>query len=1060
MTVEEIEIIVTAKVEEALKEFNKIVPSVQKKMKEVQESFSKVGTQEMKSKMQNAIEFVKRKIQDLKKSSENNDISIKINNKDAEKQISQTQKQIDSLNKKINARKLKLDFVKQSANQMYINNNNNDGVKDNLGENAQYIKLCKQEKALNNEIQVYNKLLEDAKVKMVQLKQETSQAAIAQNKLSNFKINDKDVKRQIAQIQKQIDDLQEKISAKQLKLDFSRQSASQMYINNKNDDGSVKENLGENTRYIKLCEQEKALNSEIQIYNKLLESAKSKMAELKQQTLQTATSQGKLTSFFSGFKQKIDKVKPSILNMKNSFKGLPKITQNITNNIKGMGTGLKNGLGHVLKYAGALFSLRSIYSTLSGCARSWLSSQNAGAKQLSANIDYMKYAMGSALAPVIQFVTNLVYQLMKAIQSVAYALTGVNIFAKASASSYANMAGNAKKAKNETKQLAGIHNEINNISDNNSDSGSGGSTAPSFDLSGIDNTPNSIIDAIKNGNWYEVGATIGEKLNEAMNNIPWDKIQSTAKKIGTNIAQFLNGSITTTNWKQVGNTIAQGINTAIYFAQSFVHTFNWSSLGSAIANTINGFFKNTNWGALGDTISTGIKGALNGITTFFKDLDWSPIVQGLIDFCKNVDWNGVVDAIFEALGSACASLVNLGKVIGEKINEALELSGEFWQKEIEDCGGNIVQGILKGIIDQTLMIGEWIYDHIFKPFIEGFKNVFGIHSPSTVMEEQGNFIIEGLKNGLTGIWGKVAGIFEGFAENVKNKFHEIKNNISDTWENVKSKTKEKWEEIKGNVTDTWENIKGKAKEKFDEIKGKVTDTWNNIKNDPNKAGMATALSDTFSNIKEKAREKFDNIKTKITDSWNNIKNDKNLSNMSDTIKNTFSNLSSKSSDWGKDLVSNMASGIRNTAHKVGSAVQSVANKIKGFLGFSEPEEGPLSNFHTYMPDMIDLMVKGIKDNVGKVKSEIENLAGTMSYTINTEAVTGIPSTNPRIKPVNVKANNILDALSDIAYKGNENDKPIYLTVNVGNAKLGQILLDNLRDMKRQTGKDIEALVGG
>ena len=63
----------------------------------------------------------------------------------------------------------------------------------------------------------------------------------------------------------------------------------------------------------------------------------------------------------------------------------------------------------------------------------------------------MKYAMGSALAPVIQFVTNLVYQLMKAIQSVAYALTGVNIFAKASASSYASMAGSAKKAKNETK---------------------------------------------------------------------------------------------------------------------------------------------------------------------------------------------------------------------------------------------------------------------------------------------------------------------------------------------------------------------------------------------------------------------------------------------------------------------------------------------------------------------------------------------------------------------------------------------------------------------------------
>ena len=73
----------------------------------------------------------------------------------------------------------------------------------------------------------------------------------------------------------------------------------------------------------------------------------------------------------------------------------------------------------------------------------------------------------------------------------------------------------------------------------------------------------------------------------------------------------------------------------------------------------------------------------------------------------------------------------------------------------------------------------------------------------------------------------------------------------------------------------------------------------------------------------------------------------------------------------------------------------------------------------------------------------------------------IPTTSPTIKPINVEANNMLDTLSNVmAYKGNENDKPIYLTIYVGNAKLGQILLDNLRDMKRQTGKDIEALVGG
>ena len=51
-----------------------------------------------------------------------------------------------------------------------------------------------------------------------------------------------------------------------------------------------------------------------------------------------------------------------------------------------------------------------------------------------------------------------------------------------------------------------------------------------------------------------------------------------------------------------------------------------------------------------------------------------------------------------------------------------------------------------------------------------------------------------------------------------------------------------------------------------------------------------------------------------------------------------------------------------------------------------------------------------------------------------------------------------DVLSN--YSGNNNDRPIYLTVKVGNKVLGQILLSDLRDMKRRTGKDIEALVGG
>lgn len=884
MTVEEIEIIVTAKIEEALKEFQKIVPTIKKQMDQTQNAFSKINTKEMKNKVQQAVFFIKKKLQEIRKSSANNELAIKVNNKDAQKQISQIQKQIDSLQEKINARKIKLDIITPKL-----------------------------------------------------------------DKIANEPMN--------------------KVNP---------------------------ERLENNKQYINLSDKEEVLVKEIQYYNKQLSEAKSKMSQLRQQISQTATTQNKLSSFFEAFKQKIEQVKPSMSSIKNSFKGLPKITQNITNNIKGMGTGLRQGIGNVMKYAMALFSLRSIYSVLSGCANTWLSSQNAGAKQLSANIEYMKYAMGSALAPVIQFVTNLVYQLMKAIQSVAYALTGVNIFAKASASSYASMAGSAKKAKNETKSLSNIHSEINNIQSNdNSDSGNGGTIAPSFDLSGIDNTPNSILDAIKNGDWYKVGVTIGEKLNDAMNSIPWDKIQNTAKKIGTNIAQFLNGFIATTDWKQVGNTIAQGINTAIYLVQSFVHTFNWSGLGSAVANAINGFFKNTNWGALGDTISTGIKGALNGITTFFKDFDWSFIVQGLIDFCKNIDWNGIVDSMFEMLGSAFASFVNLGMILGEKINEAIDEAGNFFSEKIKECGGNVVEGIFKGIIEALGNLGQWIIDHIFTPFIEGFKNVFGIHSPSTVMAELGTYIIQGLLDGISSLVDSIKQI--------------------------------------------WENIKQTAISIFNSVKDNISNIFNNIKN---------IASNIWNNITSNIRNAVSNIKNGIVQNFQNAYN---------SIQNIFSNIGS--------FFSGVWSRIRNTFSSLGT---SIGNAISGAV--KSGINGVISLIERTINSAIRLINGGIRlinlipgVYVGSINTlSLPRLAKGGVLTEATTVIAGEYSgakTNPEIvTPQNIMRDTFEDVLSN--YSGSNNDKPIYLTINVGNQKLGQILLDNLRDKKRRTGKDIEALVGG
>lgn len=107
MTVEEIEILVTAKVEEALKEFQKILPVTKQVMKQAQEAFSKVNMKEFQKAIDKSLTLVRKQLRELKRSSENNKIKIKVTNADAMKQIRQVKKELESLHEQQNSRRHK-----------------------------------------------------------------------------------------------------------------------------------------------------------------------------------------------------------------------------------------------------------------------------------------------------------------------------------------------------------------------------------------------------------------------------------------------------------------------------------------------------------------------------------------------------------------------------------------------------------------------------------------------------------------------------------------------------------------------------------------------------------------------------------------------------------------------------------------------------------------------------------------------------------------------------------------------------------------------------------------
>lgn len=89
------------------------------------------------------------------------------------------------------------------------------------------------------------------------------------------------------------------------------------------------------------------------------------------------------------------------------------------------------------------------------------------------------------------------------------------------------------------------------------------------------------------------------------------------------------------------------------------------------------------------------------------------------------------------------------------------------------------------------------------------------------------------------------------------------------------------------------------------------------------------------------------------------------------VKEGFMSFINDPLQWGKDLVDNFIGGITSKWNALKDSVTNVAQSIKDRLGFSEPKEGPLSNFHTYAPDMIDLFCQGIRDNEKKLTRQVE-----------------------------------------------------------------------------------------
>lgn len=554
---------------------------------------------------------------------------------------------------------------------------------------------------------------------------------------------------------------------------------------------------------------------------------------------------------------------------------------------KEIGNSFNSSVKSIKKFALSLLSVRGAFTLISRAVSSYLSYNT----QLSDSLQNCWNVLGSLLAPIVERLISLFSTLVSYVNAFVKALTGINLVAKANAKALNNQ---ASATKNANKQLSGLD-DLNNLT---TDSGGGGGNSQN-PITVQDVSIDGLIDKILNYDWYEVGLELGHKINDALASIPWDFIQKIAVALATDLSDFLNGLVDGIDWNLIGTTIGNGIQTALLFAYTFMTNFNWQNFGTAIAKALNGVFNTVDftllgktlaskwvalidwlygfvttfdwskfgtsiseavmgwwnsidWAKAGETISTGILGLLTSISEFIANIDWQKLGNDIWKFISTIDWTGIINKLATILGQAIAGL---GLLLWGFIEDAVKSIADFFSEKFEEAGGDIIAGLFNGILEIMANIGKWLWDNIFVPIYEGFKSMFGIHSPSTVFEKLGTFLVEGLKNGLLGIWNAIKGIFENLYTNIANTFTNILNKIKSIF-SISA--------IKNHFSQVISGIKSVFSSIPEWFKSTFTKAWSNVK------AVFSTGGKIFSGIKEGIENTFKTIVNKIISGINKI----------------------------------------------------------------------------------------------------------------------------------------------------------------------------------------------
>lgn len=254
-----------------------------------------------------------------------------------------------------------------------------------------------------------------------------------------------------------------------------------------------------------------------------------------------------------------------------------------------------------------------------------------------------------------------------------------------------------------------------------------------------------------------------------------------------------------------------------------------------------------------------------------------------------------------------------------------------------------------------------------------------------------------LWNSFIGILNGFLGVITGIANFITAVFT---GNWQGAWEAVKQIFANVWDIMTNILAAAWDTVKML----FDIGLAAVNAVW---------TSLWTGISSFFQGIWNGILSFLDGIvggiASKVADINNGIING--IRKAVDWIKG----LPKEALQWGADIIGGIVDGIKGAIGKVGEAAKGIADKIKSFLHFSVPDEGPLTDYESWMPDFMGGLAKGISDNKDAVLDKVKELAGGISAL--SQAATVRPAT-AAAGTVNSMASNVTQNVNiDNTYSG-------------------------------------------